>query len=1106
MTNQTNWTDPSTVCPSALVTIVIPVFNGENYLSAAIDSALAQTWPAVEVLVVDDGSTDGGRTRAIAESYGSRIRFVAKQHSGVASTLNAGIEAMKGEWFSWLSHDDLYHPRKIEAQMAALSASAPGTIAFSDYELINAGGEHLGYRNVTHDYDAERPLWMVLEGRINGCTLLVRRSCLIETGGFHPGLPTTQDYELWFRLLRTRCLVPVPGALVSHRTHDKQGSRTSRHIEEAGLLWREMVESVTPAEMRHHAGSELAFLFRVTKFLAKSSYPAGYAAAMSRLRAQLLKTMGTLVWVASGPPGPMAAIAALREAGLHNISCVVADLAPDATSSLALRAVSPDDAVHVRLRPEDGLTGILAAVLASQPGEIVLMLDCGALIDIEGWRQGIEAVLGGSCDGWLQIAAGANGLLPQAFRGALIARKTIEAALDRCTALGGGDAAMTLGLIARLDHAPGLPGIPIPPAISDVAAIDSVVDEDAGSDVLVEAAAPAIEAPVRPIEPGPRPALATRPLGIWLLNRAANLHRVLSLSGFVGSVVALAFGARGLVDRKAYLASNPDVAAAGVDPIIHYLRHGWREGRSPGTELHPTPAPQLPALATTRVGSRLLDYAERLRQRLPAHSANIEPIVAWAFRARGLVDREAYLAVNADVAAAGVAPLIHYLRHGWREGRAPRPSLPDAPEPILPEAVALSPSTPAAGVDPEPLATSADPDLPPVSPPTPDGPASLLVLHTHGGGSELYVERVAALLRTQGIRPIFAWGIDNHTLAISTLSPGSEEARFALPSQIHALACTLAQYGIMRADILHPLGSEDHLLTLLQMMNVPYDLTFLDYYLFASTPHLLDGERVSPARGQAGEIAALAPMLRQTLHPLISNAERRLACSRDLAARLKRLVPGLDVLPVRPPEPTEPESYRVTPPAPVDPSEPLRILVVGAFVSHKGRDEVLSVATEARRRGLKLEFHHIGSYMAPASPGEQVAAALCLYGAFRREELATLICAIRPHLAWFPTRAPETYGFALSDVMLMGLPIIARGLGAYPERLAGRPYTWVTPPDETSTAFWLERFQALRDSNLMLPAVTPMPPDLPPLADDFYDHQYLEPFRAANRTEVHRSS
>ena len=94
-----------------LVSIVIPVYNGSNYMREAVDSALAQTYEHLEVIVVNDGSTDD--TEQIALSYGERIRYFRKENGGVSSALNLGISKMKGAYFSWLSHDDIYSPTKV---------------------------------------------------------------------------------------------------------------------------------------------------------------------------------------------------------------------------------------------------------------------------------------------------------------------------------------------------------------------------------------------------------------------------------------------------------------------------------------------------------------------------------------------------------------------------------------------------------------------------------------------------------------------------------------------------------------------------------------------------------------------------------------------------------------------------------------------------------------------------------------------------------------------------------------------------------------------------------------------------------------------------------
>jgi len=94
------------------VSIIIPVYNGSNYMQEAINSALNQTYSNLEVIVINDGSTDD--TDKIAKSFGQKIKYYQKDNGGVSTALNLGIEKMNGEYFSWLSHDDVYMPTKIE--------------------------------------------------------------------------------------------------------------------------------------------------------------------------------------------------------------------------------------------------------------------------------------------------------------------------------------------------------------------------------------------------------------------------------------------------------------------------------------------------------------------------------------------------------------------------------------------------------------------------------------------------------------------------------------------------------------------------------------------------------------------------------------------------------------------------------------------------------------------------------------------------------------------------------------------------------------------------------------------------------------------------------
>lgn len=255
-----------------LVSIVIPVFNGADYLGDAIESALAQTYRATEVVVVDDGSDDGGATRRIAAAFGSRIRFLHKPNGGVATALNLGIEAMQGELFSWLSHDDLYRPEKVERQVAAWQAADPRAVMVGDFQLIDEVGRPGLLFSLADIHLAARPLDAIMERRLNGCAMLIPRSAFAEIGRFDPGLPTTQDYDLWLRMAHRLPFVHVAAADTLHRRHARQGSRHPAHIREAERLFLSALTRLPAALMRAYEGSEPGFLLRQRSRM--TSYPA----------------------------------------------------------------------------------------------------------------------------------------------------------------------------------------------------------------------------------------------------------------------------------------------------------------------------------------------------------------------------------------------------------------------------------------------------------------------------------------------------------------------------------------------------------------------------------------------------------------------------------------------------------------------------------------------------------------------------------------------------------------------------------------------------------------------------------------------------------------
>src|SRR5260221_3924635 len=127
------------------VSVILPVYNGENYLRFAIEGALAQTLEGFELIVVDDGSKDA--TPQIARSYGEQIRYVRQENTGVAGAFNHGLRLATGKYISWLSHDDVFLPEKLEKQLAALRRVGEPAVCYCDVQIIDSAG------SVTVEYE-----------------------------------------------------------------------------------------------------------------------------------------------------------------------------------------------------------------------------------------------------------------------------------------------------------------------------------------------------------------------------------------------------------------------------------------------------------------------------------------------------------------------------------------------------------------------------------------------------------------------------------------------------------------------------------------------------------------------------------------------------------------------------------------------------------------------------------------------------------------------------------------------------------------------------------------------------------------------------------------
>ncbi len=254
------------------VSIIIPVFNGSNYLKEAVDSAINQTYKNIEIIIVNDGSNDNGKTEEIALSYGDKVRYYKKANGGVASALNLGIKIMSGEYFSWLSHDDLYERTKVETQINILkNLKDKQTIINCRYKVVNKDLEYIQENSFGKEKDKlnEPAVKYLLKGYVHGCCLLIHKEHFERVGVFNENLKTTQDFDLWFRMLRRQSIYFNNEIGVISRAHDEQDSKKlfDYHMKECDDLWINMVDMLTDEEKIEISGTVYGFYKEIYDFL-----------------------------------------------------------------------------------------------------------------------------------------------------------------------------------------------------------------------------------------------------------------------------------------------------------------------------------------------------------------------------------------------------------------------------------------------------------------------------------------------------------------------------------------------------------------------------------------------------------------------------------------------------------------------------------------------------------------------------------------------------------------------------------------------------------------------------------------------------------------------
>jgi glycosyltransferase involved in cell wall biosynthesis len=222
------------------VSIIIPFYNCE-FVNEAIESALNQTYKNIEVIVVNDGSTQYSEK---IKPYLKKIKYIEKRNGGTASALNVGIQNATGEFFSWLSSDDIYEPYKTENQVSFMETNQLWA-SYANYYLINERGKITSPPIGVDFPKVSQFLKRMRRGCvINGCTVMLRMSIFKEFGLFDESLPFTHDYDYWLRILHKHHFYFYNEPLVKYRVHENMG--TKKHSEQIRKELRATIKKHRP--------------------------------------------------------------------------------------------------------------------------------------------------------------------------------------------------------------------------------------------------------------------------------------------------------------------------------------------------------------------------------------------------------------------------------------------------------------------------------------------------------------------------------------------------------------------------------------------------------------------------------------------------------------------------------------------------------------------------------------------------------------------------------------------------------------------------------------------------------------------------------------------
>ncbi len=301
-----------------LISVVMPVYNGQEYLNIAIDSLLLQSYKNFELILVDDGSTDHS-ANLINQYNDKRLRYIYQKNQGLAAALNHGFNEARGRYIARMDCDDISYQKRLEHQVAFLEKNKKVALVGAGYDLIDQDGRIID-RSVHLVRNQDLQLEMLVRNPFGHGTIMLRRQALAKTGLYDTSQPV-EDYDLWHRIAQKYSVANLPEQLYGWRvnpsgiSHGNMSLRRKQIKKLVDKIWQE--DAISP---RHYDVKEAAAYYAKLgpKFAEQHTYMIACLYLGLRRRGKYTQA-ATLRLKAGRLPGLKAAIKDLgNQPGSHN--------------------------------------------------------------------------------------------------------------------------------------------------------------------------------------------------------------------------------------------------------------------------------------------------------------------------------------------------------------------------------------------------------------------------------------------------------------------------------------------------------------------------------------------------------------------------------------------------------------------------------------------------------------------------------------------------------------------------------------------------------------------------------------------------------------------